>query len=113
MSVLSSAMLLLCVTQRTLAGFLWDVKRNGAGSTRQHSFFPGHQRNGPEWTAGTALNLHRQRDHDGAARRELIEVRQVLQPRHVPRGRKAMDHEVGRPPVVDRGGVDAESRDAP
>src|SRR5215213_8415040 len=62
---------------------------------------PRQQRNRPQRTARSTLDLHRQRDHQGAARGKLVEVRQVLQPQHVRFGRHAVHTEVRRLPVVD------------
>src|SRR5688572_8567689 len=62
-------------------------------------------------TARTTLDLHRQGDEQRAADRKLVEVREVLESRDVARRGHAVDLEVSRPAIVDRGGVDAEGGD--
>ena len=69
------------------------------------------QRDDPDRTARSTLDLHRQREQHGAGRRQQVEVREVLDPRDIRRGGDAVDHEVLRGPVVDRGAVHADRGD--
>src|SRR2546430_2381054 len=51
--------------------------------------------------AAAALDLHRQRDYNGAPRRQLVEVRQVLEGRNVALVQHAMRFKERRLAVID------------
>ena len=59
----------------------------------------------------TALDLHRQRDQDRAARRQGLEAGDVLESRDIGRRRDPVHREVRGGTIVDRGGIDSEQRD--
>src|SRR5258706_6795589 len=64
-----------------------------------------------QWAAAAAADLHRQADDGRSARGDAIEVREVLERRHLMREERHVRAVRRRLPVIDARGVDADGVD--